>query len=201
MRDHESAHVDDRTEHELYILPFIRSVMAGVASVMCGYNKVNGTYTCEHPHLLNDILKGELGFKGYVMSDWGATHSSGSANAGLDVDMPGNDPFFGSGLIDAITNGTVPESRLDDMVKRMLAAWYLLGQDSSEFPSFTAERFADFDVQADHAKIVRQVGAASIVLLKNKDGALPLKSPKRIVAIGNVHFRLVSSAIDNGLCL
>ena len=170
--------------------------MAGVASVMCSYNKINGTYSCENPHTLQDILKGEFGFQGYVVSDWGATHSTGSANAGLDIDMPAEDPFFGSTLLQAVENGTVPESRLDDMVERMLSGWYFLGQDTPDYPKFTLPGFLDTDVQDDHWKIVREIGVASTILLKNTNGTLPLKKPRRIVAIGESSFPL-GALIDN----
>ena len=101
-RTQESSNVDDRTEHELYAHPFLRSVMAGVASVMCSYSTpvylvnhylglmngldlVNDTFACENDRTINQILKGENGFRGYVMSDWSAQHSTMSAVAGLDV--------------------------------------------------------------------------------------------------------------------
>src|ERR1700712_2866767 len=82
--------IDDRTLHELYLWPFAEAVRANVASIMCSYNKLGGTYSCENQHTLNDILKKELGFKGYVVTDWNAQHSiANSANAGLDMEMPG----------------------------------------------------------------------------------------------------------------
>ena len=70
-----SSNIDDRTMHELYLWPFADAVRAGVSAIMCSYNRVNQTYSCENPKALNGLLKGELGFQGYVMSDWGATHS------------------------------------------------------------------------------------------------------------------------------
>ena len=70
-----SSNIDDRTMHELYLWPFADAVRAGVSSIMCSYNRVNQTYACENSKLLNGILKEELGFQGYVMSDWGGTHS------------------------------------------------------------------------------------------------------------------------------
>lgn len=86
-----SENVDDRTLHELYIWPFADAVRAGTASVMCSYNRVNGSYACANSHTIITILKDELAFPGYVISDWYATHSTASsANAGLDIEMPGN---------------------------------------------------------------------------------------------------------------
>src|SRR5450755_3919358 len=83
-----SSNIDDRTLHELYLWPFSIAVKAGVSSIMCSYNRMNETYACENSKILNGVLKGELGFQGYVMSDWGATHSGVPAVlAGLDMDM------------------------------------------------------------------------------------------------------------------
>lgn len=83
-----STQVDDRTLHEIYLWPFARSVEAGVGTIMCSYNKINGTYACEDDHTLNQILKGELGFRGFVHSDWLATHSTAeAANNGLDMNL------------------------------------------------------------------------------------------------------------------
>ena len=82
-----SSNIDDRTLHELYLWPFADAVKAGTTSIMCSYNRLNMTYTCEHPHLLNGILREELGFRGFVISDWFATHSTAeAANAGLDME-------------------------------------------------------------------------------------------------------------------
>ncbi|KAI0319657.1 beta-glucosidase [Amylostereum chailletii] len=195
----QTSDVDDRTEHELYAAPFLRSVMAGVTSVMCSYNQVNGTYACENSHTLNDILKNEFGFQGYVMSDWFGTHSTESAILGLDLTMPGSigvDPsesWFGPNLTASVKNGSIPETRVTDMATRILAGWYLLEQDNGKYPAVNFNAFDPLDeatnqhvdVQGDHDKIVREIGAASTVLLKNVDGALPLGKPRKIALIGS----------------
>ena len=132
-----SANIDDRTLHELYLWPFAESVKAGVGSVMCSYNMVNNSYACGNSKLLNGILKDELGFQGFVQSDWGAQQSGvGSALSGLDMSMPGDglgwmdgDPLWGFRLSKAVLNGSVPLERLNDMVTRTVAAWYQMGQD------------------------------------------------------------------------
>ncbi|KAG8759897.1 hypothetical protein FRC14_004667 [Serendipita sp. 396] len=197
FRDYGSSNVDDRTQHELYAAPFLKSVVAGVASVMCAYNRVSNKYSCASPELLNGLLKSDIGFKGYVMSDWWANHATSDAVAGLDMTMPGNkvygnaaDSYFGPELVAAVQNGTVSQSRIDDMATRILAAWYLLGQDKN-FPSpniwswdFNDPRNQHVNVQGDHAALIRQIGAASHVLLKNS-GALPLKKPRSIAIIGS----------------
>ncbi|KAF8654787.1 hypothetical protein AX16_003442 [Volvariella volvacea WC 439] len=187
-RTRSSSDIDDRTMHEVYAHPFLRGVMAGAVSMMCSYNLVNNTYACENNKVMNDIVKREYGFQGYILSDWQATHSTISAITGLDMTMPG-DVYFGSGttyfgpnLVAYVQNGTIPESRIDDMATRILAAWYLLQQDSSSFPpvNFDAFRPDDddlndhVDTQEDHYKLVRIMGAASTVLLKNVNNTLPL---------------------------
>ncbi|EJF66578.1 beta-glucosidase [Dichomitus squalens LYAD-421 SS1] len=195
FRDSSSSNVDDKYQHELYAHPFLRSVQANVASVMCSYNQINGTYACENDKTLNGILKGELGFQGYVMSDWYATHSTTpAANGGLDMTMPGDEFFasfssyFGSNLVNAVTAGDVPQERLDDMATRILAGWYLLGQDSG-YPAVNFNSWLPFlgdhvNVQADHASLIRTIGAASAVLLKNEKNTLPLGAPKTMAIVG-----------------
>ncbi|CAO3629974.1 unnamed protein product [Mucor hiemalis] len=193
-----SSDVDPRTLHEIYLWPFARSVEAGVGSIMCSYNLVNGTYACEDDYLLNTVLKGELGFKGFVQSDWAATHSTvAAANGGLDMTMPGDitfqsgDSYFGKNLTDAVTKKEVPEARATDMAMRIVATWYKMGQDKS-FPKTTLDAFhldkaPVVNVQADHKKLVREMGAASNVLLKNVKNTLPLnpKKVKKIAIIGS----------------
>ncbi|KAF8064003.1 glycoside hydrolase family 3 protein [Lyophyllum atratum] len=198
LRTSSSSNVDDRTQHEVYAQPFLRSVMAGATSIMCSYNRINNTYACENDKTLNDILKREFGFQGYVMSDWGGTHSTLSAVAGLDMTMPGNvgngpGSYFGGNLTTYVQNQTISEDRVEDMATRVLAGWYFLNQNSPSFPrvNFNANRPGDeatnqhIDVQDDHYKLVREMGAASTVLLKNERGALPLKRPRSIFLAGS----------------
>jgi beta-glucosidase len=199
FRTQESSDVDDRTQHEIYAHPFMRSIMAGVASIMCSYNLINGTYACENEKIMSDIIKREFGFQGYIMSDWSATHSTISAITGLDMTMPGDITFqsgttyFGANLSAFVENNTIPEARLDDMATRIIAGWYFLHQDAADYPTPNFDAFnpasevtnEHVDVQADHYKLVREIGAASTVLLKNVDGALPLKKPRSIVLVGS----------------
>jgi len=112
---------DERSLREIDLLPFEIAVKeSGVGSVMCAYNKVNGIYACENAHLLNDILKTEWGFKGWVISDWGATHSTvQAANAGLDQEF-WQEIYFASALKAAVEKGEVTEARIDDMARRIL---------------------------------------------------------------------------------
>jgi beta-glucosidase len=123
-----SSNVDDRTLHELYAYPFMDALRENVGSVMCSYQRANNSYGCQNSKLLNGILKTELGFEGFVMSDWEAQHSGvASANAGLDLIMP-DGGFWGGNLTQAVNNGSVTMDRLDDMVTRQLAAFFYVGQ-------------------------------------------------------------------------
>jgi beta-glucosidase len=193
------------------LIPKANAVHAGTASVMCSYNRVNGNYSCANSETLNTILKEELAFKGYVVSDWDATHSTErSANGGLDMEMPGTTTqtgafYYGDLLLAAVNNGSVSLDRLNDMAIRIMMPYYLLGQDqgfptpdpssgavilnyvygyqsplSGSYPAVEAR-----DVRADHAKVVRKIGAAGTVLLKNTNGALPLTNETNIGLFGN----------------
>ena len=103
-----SAYVDDRSLFEVYYPPFEAAISAGVASLMCSYNRINGTHACNNPHTLGH-LRNDLGFRGWVVSDWWATHSfERSVAAGMDVSMPGNDGFYTPGHL----NGSTPTPRL-----------------------------------------------------------------------------------------
>ncbi|KAL2141502.1 hypothetical protein VTI28DRAFT_2320 [Corynascus sepedonium] len=185
-RETMSSSADDRTIHELYLWPFADAVHSNVASVMCSYNKINGTWACENEHVLNGLLKEELGFPGYVVTDWNAQHSTDdAANNGLDMSMPGSDynggnVLWGPALNSAVSGGQVPQSRLDDMVERILAAWYLLGQDA-DYPSVNLNA----NVQGNHKENVRAIARDGIVLLKNDDGALPLQKPAKLALVGS----------------
>ncbi|KAF4461064.1 beta-glucosidase [Fusarium albosuccineum] len=185
-----SSNVDDKTLHEYYLWPFVDSVKAGVASVMCSYNRINNTYGCENSKLMNGILKSELEFDGFVLLDWNARHNLNSANAGLDMVMPsgGN---WGQNLTDAVENGTVSESRLTDMATRIIAAWYLAGQDA-DFPTpgigmknLTLPH-EQVDARIPESRPVLLEGAvAGHVLVKNEDNALPFrKNPNMISVFG-----------------
>lgn len=138
-----SSNIDDRTTHEIYAWPFAESVRAGVASIMCSYNQVNNSYACQNSKLMNGILKDELGFQGFIQSDWLAQRSGvASALAGLDMTMPGDGlkwadgkSLWGAELTKAVLNESVPVERINDMVTRIVASWYQLGQDdTSKWP-------------------------------------------------------------------
>lgn len=182
-RSSTSANVDERTQWEIYYPAFQAAVNAGVGSIMCSYNRINNTYACENHQTLGIDLKTRMNFKGFVMSDWGATHSTvDSANNGLDMEMPSSD-FFGEKLKLAIREGKVSSERLDDMVLRILIPMFSLGM-------FEYQQTGSLDVDVrlpEHAILARHLAAAGTVLLKNKNNILPLDTSKlkRIAVIGN----------------
>jgi beta-glucosidase len=206
-----SSNIDDRTLHEIYGWPFQDSIKAGVGSVMCSYQMLNNSYSCGNSKLLNGILKDELGFQGFVQSDWLAQRSGvASALSGLDVTMPGDGlrwqdgkSLWGAELTRAVLNGSLPISRLDDMVTRVVATWFQLGQDDkSKFdrkgPNFSSwtndpmgvinqgspddkdtkvvNHFVNVQGSGDaaHSIVAREVAIEGTVLVKNDDGILPL---------------------------
>src|SRR5882757_5225960 len=161
-----SSDVDERTLHELYLPAFEDTVKNGRAwSLMCAYNKVNGTYACENYPLLHDILKGDWGFDGVVGSDYPATHSTvASADAGLDQEFGGS--TFYAQLPAAVHSGQVPKSVLDDHARRVLRMMFRTGLFDNSRPTGPP------DVDA-HAATARAAAAAGSVLLEN-NGVLPL---------------------------
>ncbi|KAF8864173.1 glycoside hydrolase family 3 protein [Acephala macrosclerotiorum] len=205
-----SSNIDDTTMHELYLWPFADAVRAGVGSIMCSYNQVNNSYSCQNSKLLNDLLKNELGFQGFVMSDWQAQHTgAASAVAGLDMTMPGDtvfnsgDSYWGTNLTLAVINGTVPEWRIDDMALRIMAAYFKVGlsleQPPINFDSWTLDTYGPLhasvganvqqvnfhvDVRGNHGALIRDIGARATVLLKNTNNALPLSTPRFVAVIG-----------------
>lgn len=209
ISDSISENIDDKTMHELYLWPFADAVKAGVGSIMCSYNQINNSYACSNSYTLNHLLKGELGFQGFVMTDWSGQHSGvGDSLAGTDMDMPGDvafnsgTAFWGANLTIAVLNGTVPEWRVDDMAVRIMSAFYKVGRDTTQVPvnfdSWTLDTYGNeyyyagegytqinyhVDVRANHAQIVREIGSRSAVLLKNVNSALPLTGKEKFVAI------------------
>ena len=183
-----SSEVDERTLRELYLLPFEMAVKeAGVLAVMTSYNRLNGRYLADDARLLSDVLRGEWGFEGLVMTDWWALASTvDAAVAGLDIEMPGPGRAFGPALADAVRRGEVDESRLDDIAGRILGVFERVGAlddpgDGTEAPS---------DNEEDRA-MARRVAAESMVLLAN-DGLLPLEpsSLSSVALIGPAAHRL-----------
>jgi beta-glucosidase len=177
--------IDERALREIYLPAFKASIIEGNAwTIMSAYNKMRGEYCSENHYLLNTILKDEWKFKGFVMSDWGGTHSTvDAANKGLDVEMGSgekyNQYFFADKLLDSVKAGKVSMKTIDDKVRRVLWVIYQtsLSSDQSKGRINTPE----------HSKTVYDIASESIVLLKNDRRMLPLNvsKTKSIAVIGD----------------
>ena len=173
------AQLDERTLREIYLKPFERAIIEGGAmSVMPAYNKVNGDYCSENEHLLNEILRGEWGFKGFTVSDWGGTHSTmGAMLHGLNVQMTGSN-YLGQPVIDSIATGALSEDLVDEKVRQILRVRYAI----KPVPADVANTV--MTSQPESQQIAKEVAEKSIVLLKNED-ILPVKADvKKIAVIG-----------------
>ncbi|ETS73995.1 hypothetical protein PFICI_13861 [Pestalotiopsis fici W106-1] len=192
-----SSNVDDKTMHELYVWPFVDALHAGAANIMCSYNRLNNSYGCQNSKMMNGVLKTELGFQGFVITDWGAQHAGvATALAGMDsAALPEGGDYgtmlWGQNLTLAVQNGSVPETRLDDMVTRTLAAWYKLGQDQdfpapgSGFPADHTLPHVSIDARDPaYDDVLLQGAVEGHVLVKNIGNALPLKKPKMLGIYG-----------------
>lgn len=171
-----SSNVDERTLREIYFPAFEISVKkAQPWTVMCSYNRLNGTYASEHPWLLTDVLRGEWGFEGYVMSDWGAVSDRvAGVAAGLDLEMPASGGINDKKIVEAVRAGKLDEALVDQAVERILTINYrYLDNAKPETP---------WDQEADH-QLSAQIAAECMVLLKN-EGVLPLRKEDEIAFIG-----------------
>ena len=200
--------VGERALHEIYMPAFKAAVQEGhSASVMCAYPKLNGSFNCENAQMLDDVLKKEWKFEGFVMSDWGATHSTvPSAMAGLDLEMP-TGRYFSNDLKQAVQSGAVPMAAIDDKLIRRFATTMEFGEwgpvpKPTPIPAF------------EHGAADRRIADAGMVLLKNDGNLLPLAIHgfRRIALIGPYAVRpntggggsshvipLYTIAPDNGL--
>ena len=176
-----NAILDQRSMRETDLLAFeigLRDSQA--AGVMCAYNKVNGDWACENDYLLNQVLKKSFGFKGWVLSDWGATHStSKAALGGLDQEMPGS-TYFGDALKKAVDGGEVPVARVNDMVHRILRSMFAAGVIDNPPVQKVVDVFQGLE---DAQRIAEEC----VVLLKNANNQLPLKAGmiRSIAVIGS----------------
>lgn len=203
-REEVNAEIDERTLREVYLPHFKMAIdEANVASFMGSYNRVNGVYSCMNEYLLRDILKGEWGFTGYVISDWFAvTDTVDSVRAGLDVEMPFSNPLqlgdtnpyaYGTNLTGAVNNGLVSEDLIDEAVLRILIKKLEYGVIDHPWGSDGVERnenAIDEDIlsSVDHASLAREAAEKGIVLLENRNSTLPLNrtslNGKTIAVVG-----------------
>jgi beta-glucosidase len=187
-RNHIDARLADKAGRMSDLLAFQIAIERGdPGAVMCSYNRVNGDYACESDYLLNRVLKRDWGYRGYVMSDWGGTHSTiPAAIHGLDQQSGwpfDKSEYFNAPLKEAVENGHVPAARLDDMVRRIVRSMFANGLMDHPQP---VEEGHKIDMAA-HAAISRADAEEGIVLLKNAGGVLPLSDKVRTVAVIGGH--------------
>ena len=181
-----SADIDEAALRESDLLAFHIAIERGrPGAVMCGYNRIGGDYACENRFLLTDMLKTEWSYPGWVMSDWGAVHSTAKAvNAGLDQQSGrelDQQPYLGRPLAGAVAKGEVAPARLDDMVRRVLRSMIAVGLFDRPPPATPQP----IDYAAD-AAVAQRAAEAGMVLLRNRDDLLPLAAgrPQRILLVG-----------------
>ncbi len=177
--------VNENLLREYLLPPYEIAVDENIASIMVGFNSVNGINMHQHTHLVTNVLKGELGFDGVVLTDWNGGIRWGEPhtviNAGVDIAMqPGNHDEFMSKLEASVLDGKVPITRIDDAVRRILNMKYDLGLFSSPFAK---SEFSELIGQQEHRDIARQAVRESLVLMKN-DGVLPLNKNDEVAVIG-----------------
>jgi beta-glucosidase len=177
-----NVNIDERSARESDLLAFeVALNEADIAAVMCSYNRVNGDYACENKYLLHDVLKRDWKFKGFVLSDWGGTHSAAKASAaGLDHEEPGW-IFYSEELKRDVESGRVPKAELDDHVRRILRSMFATGVVDDPPRRSVVDVIGGFEV----AQKIEEQGA---VLLKNDGGQLPLEAEKiRSIAVIGPH--------------
>src|SRR4029077_7664171 len=167
-----NVNIDKRAMRESDLLAFEIGVReSDAAAVMCSYNRVNGDYACENRYLLTDVLKKDWNFKGFVLSDWGGTHSAAKASAaGLDHEEPG-EIFYGDTMKKAVESGKVPKAELDEHVHRILRSMFASGVIDDPAEKSVVDVEGGFEV-------AQKIAEQSIVLLRNEHSQLPLEASK-----------------------
>ena len=177
----DNAVVSTEAEQEIYFPAFQAAVQQGAAaSVMCSYSVINGTPACQDPYTLSTVLRQQDGFGGFVTSDWGGTHSTAaSANAGMNVDMPGSDGLYGSALQSAVGSGQVSQSTINSEVSEILTEMFAYGLFDKAPTGSPAETATNATDQADATALSEE----GTVLLKNGGNVLPLTSSDGSIAV------------------
>jgi beta-glucosidase len=181
-----NAVMSDETMRDVHLPTYAAAVDEGVAAIMVGFNSYNGVNMHQNRYLVTDVLKGELGFGGVVLTDWDGGQRFGPAhtviNAGVDVAMqPGNHEEFMADLKSSVQDGTVPMSRIDDAVRRILRLKFRLGLFADPH---AREEFSEKIGMPEHRAVARQAVRESLVLLKSENGALPLDASKPVAVVG-----------------
>lgn len=175
---------EERVIRESELPAFEKVVKGGIGSVMCSYNKINGTQACANSWLLNDVLKGEWGFDGFVASDYGAARTQKTINAGMDFEQNLHQALFlGPAMLPLVVSGEVRRERLNDMARRVVTPMFRIGLfDNPPDPQPTA--YNQIVTSDRHRAMARRVAVSGTVLLKNEREALPLARGKKIVVLG-----------------
>lgn len=185
--------VDERTLREIYLAQFETVVkQAHPWTVMCSYNRINGVYASQQRYLLNDILRGEWGFDGIVVSDWGANHTIvESVQGGLDLEMPGPAKYYGDLLVEAVQNWQIEEAEVDAAARRILRLIVRSGKLDG-----TAASAGAVNTPA-HQQLARELAEEAITLLKNERGVLPLR-PDQLQSIAVIGPNAAEARVSGG---
>ena len=184
--------VDERTLREIYLSQFETVVKeADPWTVMCSYNRINGAYASQNHHLLKEILKGEWGYRGAVISDWGANHTiTESVQSGLDLEMPGPAKYYGNLLAEAVQNWQIDVADVDDAARRMLRMIVRSGRMNGTVDAGSLNTPA-------HQALARELAEEAITLLKNDGGLLPI-TPGQVRTIAVIGPNAASAPISGG---
>ena len=170
------SRIDERTLHEIYLAPYEAALTkGGVGSIMCSYQRLNGTYACENPTLLGDVLRKQWGFKGFVIADYGAAHdTAANLNGGLDFEPWLGQTLGPTSITTALATGRVTQATIDEHARRILRTLFAYGFfDRAAYPDDTSS----IDKDA-HAREAQKIAEAGITLLRNQGGVLPLNAAK-----------------------
>jgi beta-glucosidase len=199
LRDTDSSDASVRTMQEIHLPAFEAAVKQGhVASVMCSYNRINGVYACENKYLLRTVLDHQFGFKGWVMSDWGGTHSTvAAANNGLDQEQNGTPGtyFAPKALMAAVAAHQVSVTTITEMVRRIMYGLFVAGVFDDPPPSDPGAVLS-FVNTAQEKGVALEAAEGGAVLLKNASGALPLHGTNRTLSVIGLPATAVGAQLD-----
>ena len=191
--DRGDTRIDEETLRAVYLPPYIEAIEAGAMSIMVSFSSWNGVPLHAHDYLVTDVLKGELGFEGFVVSDWGGIDLISddyyeavvtSINAGVDMNMvPQNYPLFIDTMLAAVENGDIAMARIDDAVRRILRTKIMMGLFETPFSN---PDLIPMVGAPEHRAVAQQAVSKSLVLLKNDNAALPIAEDTDVIFVAGV---------------